>query len=158
MYLQTGCSAWRLRNFVDSVRSLWPRHQLLFIKSENTSGRKIYTWLRHYKGRKPAFAPLSEEDAESELQDRMGRDPSVLPPQKRRKDVHWLKYQWRKQNLWQTQWVAPLVAMPVHIVFSVKARHAQIPKRHKPELHQYITGIIQDNRPVHLHQHWRQRR
>ena len=30
----------------------------------------------------------------------------------------------------------------VHIVFSVKTRHALIPKRHKPELHQYITGII----------------
>ena len=57
----------------------------------------VYTWLRHYrehgvmglrhkpgKGRKPAFAPLSEEDAESELQDRIGRDPSVLPPHEAR--------------------------------------------------------------------------
>ena len=30
----------------------------------------------------------------------------------------------------------------VHIVFSVKGRQALIPKRHKPELHKYITGII----------------
>ncbi len=30
----------------------------------------------------------------------------------------------------------------VHIVFSVKGRHALIPKEHKPELHKYITGII----------------
>ena len=49
----------------------------------------VYTWLRHYrehgvmglrhkpgKGRKPAFAPLSEEDAESELQASVCRDPS----------------------------------------------------------------------------------
>ena len=52
----------------------------------------MYEWLRRYreqgiqglrhkpgKGRKPAFAPLSEEDAESELQDIVYRDPSVLP-------------------------------------------------------------------------------
>ena len=30
----------------------------------------------------------------------------------------------------------------VHIVFSVKNRQALIPKRHKSELHKYITGII----------------
>ncbi|RKU15745.1 hypothetical protein C6501_06160 [Candidatus Poribacteria bacterium] len=49
----------------------------------------VYTWLQRYreagvmglrhkpgKGRKPAFAPLSEEDAESELQDVVYRDPS----------------------------------------------------------------------------------
>ena len=30
----------------------------------------------------------------------------------------------------------------VHIVFSVKGRHALIPKHHKSELHKYITGII----------------
>ena len=57
----------------------------------------VYTWLQNYrehgvmglrhkpgKGRKPAFAPLSEEDAESELQDSMGRDPSLLPPHEAR--------------------------------------------------------------------------
>ena len=57
----------------------------------------VYEWLRRYreqgiqglqhkpgKGRKPAFAPLSEEDAESELQDVVYRDPSVLPSQQTR--------------------------------------------------------------------------
>lgn len=57
----------------------------------------VYTWLHRYreagvmglrhkpgKGRKPAFAPLSEKDAESELQDVVYRDPSVLPPQETR--------------------------------------------------------------------------
>ena len=57
----------------------------------------VYEWLRRYreqgiqglrhkpgKGRKPAFAPLSEEDAESELQDIVYRDPSVLPSQQTR--------------------------------------------------------------------------
>ena len=53
----------------------------------------VYTWLRHYrehgvmglrhkpgKGRKPAFAPLSEEDAESELQASVCCDPSPATP------------------------------------------------------------------------------
>ena len=57
----------------------------------------VYTWLQHYreagvmglrhkpgKGRKPVFAPLSEEDAESELQGVVYRDPSVLPSQETR--------------------------------------------------------------------------
>ncbi len=57
----------------------------------------VYAWLRHYreagviglrhkpgKGRKPAFAPLSEEDAETELQDFVYSDPSVLPSQETR--------------------------------------------------------------------------
>ena len=57
----------------------------------------VYAWLQNYrehgvmglrhkpgKGRKPAFAPLSEEDAESELQDFVYRDPSVLPPHETR--------------------------------------------------------------------------
>lgn len=57
----------------------------------------VYTWLQRYreagvmglrhkpgKGRKPAFAPLSEEDAESELQGVVYRDPSVLPSQETR--------------------------------------------------------------------------
>ena len=57
----------------------------------------VYTWLQNYrehgvmglrhkpgKGRKPAFAPLSEEDAESELQNSIGRDPSLLPPHEAR--------------------------------------------------------------------------
>ena len=30
----------------------------------------------------------------------------------------------------------------IHIVFSVKGRQPLIPKRHKAELHRYITGII----------------
>ena len=30
----------------------------------------------------------------------------------------------------------------VHIVFAVKNRQSLIPKRHKAELHKYITGII----------------
>ena len=30
----------------------------------------------------------------------------------------------------------------VHVVFSVKGRQVLIPKRHKTELHKYITGII----------------
>ena len=30
----------------------------------------------------------------------------------------------------------------VHIVFAVKGRQSLIPKRHKSELHKYITGII----------------
>ena len=56
--------------------------------------------LRHKpgKGRKPAFAPLSEEDAESELQAFMCRNPSVLPPHEARwtlrtlgTSVSWLK-------------------------------------------------------------------
>ena len=57
----------------------------------------VYGWLHTYrehgvmglrhkpgKGRKPAFAPLSEEDAESELQDFVYRDPSVQPPSETR--------------------------------------------------------------------------
>ncbi len=48
----------------------------------------------------------------------------------------------------------------VHIVFSVKGRHALIPKHHKPELHKYITGIITNKKqkliqinsmPDHIH-------
>ena len=48
----------------------------------------------------------------------------------------------------------------VHIVFSVKGRHALIPKQHKPELHKYITGIITNKKqkliqinsmPDHIH-------
>ena len=48
----------------------------------------------------------------------------------------------------------------VHIVFSVKGRHALIPKRHKLELHKYITGIITNKKqkliqinsmPDHIH-------
>lgn len=48
----------------------------------------------------------------------------------------------------------------VHIVFSVKNRHALIPKQHKPELHKYITGIITNKKqkmiqinsmPDHIH-------
>ena len=34
----------------------------------------------------------------------------------------------------------------VHIVFSVKGRHALIPKQHKSELHKYITGIISNKK------------
>lgn len=34
------------------------------------------------------------------------------------------------------------IQLYIHIVFSVKARHALIPKHHKSKLHQYITGII----------------
>lgn len=53
----------------------------------------VYGWLDAYrqqgiqglrhkpgKGRKPAFAPLSEEDAEVELQHLVGRDPARIPP------------------------------------------------------------------------------
>ena len=53
----------------------------------------VYAWLDAYrqqgvqglrhkpgKGRKPAFAPLSEEDAEVELQHLVGRDPARIPP------------------------------------------------------------------------------
>ena len=53
----------------------------------------VYAWLRAYrqqgvqglrhkpgKGRKPAFAPLSEEDAEAEIQHLVGRDPTGIPP------------------------------------------------------------------------------
>ena len=48
----------------------------------------------------------------------------------------------------------------VHIVFSVKGRHALIPKHHKLELHKYITGIITNKKqkliqinsmPDHIH-------
>ena len=48
----------------------------------------------------------------------------------------------------------------VHIVFSVKGRHALIPKHHKSELHKYITGIITNKKqkliqinsmPDHIH-------
>ena len=48
----------------------------------------------------------------------------------------------------------------VHVVFSVKGRHALIPKQHKPELHKYITGIITNKKqkliqinsmPDHIH-------
>lgn len=48
----------------------------------------------------------------------------------------------------------------VHIVFSVKGRHALIPKHHKPELRKYITGIITNKKqkliqinsmPDHIH-------
>ncbi|MDE0481340.1 MAG: hypothetical protein OXI67_02055 [Candidatus Poribacteria bacterium] len=57
----------------------------------------VYIWRQRYreagvmglrhkpgKGRKPAFAPLSEEDAESELQGVVYRNPSVLPSQETR--------------------------------------------------------------------------
>ena len=57
----------------------------------------VYVWLQRYreagvlglrhkpgKGRKPSFAPLSEEDAEAELQDVVYSDPSLLPPQETR--------------------------------------------------------------------------
>ncbi|MDE0085296.1 MAG: hypothetical protein OXU23_06260 [Candidatus Poribacteria bacterium] len=57
----------------------------------------VYAWLQRYreagvmglrhkpsKGRKPAFAPLSEEDVELELQDVGYRDPLVLPSQETR--------------------------------------------------------------------------
>jgi transposase len=53
----------------------------------------LYAWLQHYrdhgipglrhkpgKGRKPAFAPLCEEDAESELRNFVNRNPALLPP------------------------------------------------------------------------------
>ena len=48
----------------------------------------------------------------------------------------------------------------IHIVFAVKGRHALIPKQHKTELHQYITGIITNRKqkliqinsmPDHIH-------
>ncbi len=48
----------------------------------------------------------------------------------------------------------------VHIVFSVKGRQPLIPKQHKAELHQYITGIITNKKqkviqinsmPDHIH-------
>ena len=48
----------------------------------------------------------------------------------------------------------------IHIVFSVKGRHALIPKQHKTELHKYITGIITNKKqkliqinsmPDHIH-------
>ena len=48
----------------------------------------------------------------------------------------------------------------VHIVFSVKGRHALISKEHKSELHKYITGIITNKKqkliqinsmPDHIH-------
>ena len=48
----------------------------------------------------------------------------------------------------------------VHIVFSVKGRHALIPEHHKAELHKYITGIITNKKqkliqinsmPDHIH-------
>lgn len=71
----------------------------------------VYAWLRSYrehgvaglhhkpgKGRKPAFAPLSEEDAEVELHHLVGRDPSRIPPHETRwtlrslgTSVPWLK-------------------------------------------------------------------
>lgn len=48
----------------------------------------------------------------------------------------------------------------LQLVFSVKGRYSIIPKQHKQEVHQYITGIIQDRRhkliaihamPDHIH-------
>ena len=36
----------------------------------------------------------------------------------------------------------PYTQLYVHVVFSVKSRHALIPKYLKLELHKYITGII----------------
>ncbi len=34
------------------------------------------------------------------------------------------------------------IPLYVHIVFSVKGRHALIRKQDKPKLHRYITGLI----------------
>ena len=71
----------------------------------------VYAWLREYrehgaqglrhkpgKGRKPAFAPVSEEDAEEELQHLVGRDPAQIPPHETRwtlrtlgASIPWLK-------------------------------------------------------------------
>ena len=48
----------------------------------------------------------------------------------------------------------------IHIVFAVKGRQSLIPKRHKAELHKYITGIITNKKqtviqinsmPDHIH-------
>ncbi len=48
----------------------------------------------------------------------------------------------------------------IHIVFSVKGRQPLIPKKHKSELHQYITGLIKNKKqkvmqinsmPDHIH-------
>ena len=48
----------------------------------------------------------------------------------------------------------------IHIVFAVKGRHTLIPKDHKTELHQYITGIVTNRKqkmiqinsmPDHVH-------
>ena len=48
----------------------------------------------------------------------------------------------------------------IHIVFAVKGRQSLIPKRHKAELHKYITGIITNKKqtviqinsmPDHVH-------
>ena len=48
----------------------------------------------------------------------------------------------------------------IHIVFAVKGRQSLIPKRHKTELHKYITGIITNKKqtviqinsmPDHIH-------
>ena len=48
----------------------------------------------------------------------------------------------------------------IHIVFSVKGRHALIPECHKTELHKYITGILTNKKqkviqinsmPDHIH-------
>ena len=63
----------------------------------------IYAWLRSYrqhgvqglrhkpgKGRKPAFAPLSEEDAEAEIRCLLGRDPAGIPPYETRWTLHTL--------------------------------------------------------------------
>ena len=36
----------------------------------------------------------------------------------------------------------------VHIVFSVKGRHALIPECHKAELHKYITGILTNKKQI----------
>lgn len=57
----------------------------------------LYAWLRRYrehgvqglrhkpgKGRRPAFAPLSKEDAEVELQHFILRDPAQIPPHETR--------------------------------------------------------------------------
>ena len=57
----------------------------------------VYAWLRQYrehgvmglrhkpgKGRKPVFAPLSETEAESELQHFVGQNPVLLPPHEAR--------------------------------------------------------------------------
>ena len=48
----------------------------------------------------------------------------------------------------------------IHFVFAVKGRQSLIPKRHKSELHKYITGIITNKKqtviqinsmPDHIH-------
>ena len=36
----------------------------------------------------------------------------------------------------------------IHIVFSVKGQQPLIPKKHKTELHKYITGIISNKKQI----------